>query len=517
MLSSRPDSPEAGFSLRGVRAGLEAVSGNPGALVGLLVVGQIAGWTLAPALTHDAPPLDVVEGYMWGREWVAATYKHPALPSWLLEASYLLTGAVGWPSYLIAQLFVAATFIFVFLLGCDLVGPQRAGAGTLLLTGIAYFSWPTVAFNHNIAEMTFGAALPWGLWRAVERRSIAAWTIFAALAAASLYAKLAAVILLVLVLAWIISDTRARHSVLTAGPWVGLGVFVILIAPLAFWLVAHDFAPLKYASLRLTRLAGDGVHVFLANVVLNFLPMLAMLGIAGMIGPRPLPKPSSEDARQALPPIGDRELRYLLLFTAGPLALTVIGATLSGSNVRSAWGSQLFSLVGLLAVALCADRFNQQALRRLAVAAAAGLIIAPVGYALVVCYRLPLSGEPLRVNWPQAEISARMRSIWAREMDSPLRIIAGETWIAGLIGIDAPDRPSVFTNGDPALSPWITQERLETEGMLVVWDTARRAPPTPILPLMRAPIRTEKFVWPRLPNGPELSISYVIVPPQADD
>ena len=60
---------------------------SPAALVGLLVAGQIVAWTLAPTLTHLVPPLDVVEGYMWGREWVIATYKHPALPSWVLEAT----------------------------------------------------------------------------------------------------------------------------------------------------------------------------------------------------------------------------------------------------------------------------------------------------------------------------------------------------------------------------------------------------------------------------------------------
>ena len=97
---------------------------------------------------------------MWGREWVIATYKHPALPSWVLEATRILTGAVGWPAYLVSQLFVAATFLFVYLLGCDLMGRQRAAAGTLLLTGIVYYSWPTPEFNHNVAQTPFWAGSP---------------------------------------------------------------------------------------------------------------------------------------------------------------------------------------------------------------------------------------------------------------------------------------------------------------------------------------------------------------------
>ena len=45
---------------------------DPTTLVALFVALQIVAWTLAPALTHTSPPLDVVEGYMWGREWVLA-------------------------------------------------------------------------------------------------------------------------------------------------------------------------------------------------------------------------------------------------------------------------------------------------------------------------------------------------------------------------------------------------------------------------------------------------------------
>src|SRR6266850_1682315 len=81
---------------------------HPALLVAMLAAGQIVAWTLAPSLIHSAPPLDVVEGYLGGHEWVIGTYKHPALPSWVLEASRLMTGVVGWPAYLVAQLFVAS-------------------------------------------------------------------------------------------------------------------------------------------------------------------------------------------------------------------------------------------------------------------------------------------------------------------------------------------------------------------------------------------------------------------------
>ena len=44
---------------------------------------QVLCWTLAPLLTNNAPPLDVVENTVWGTERVIATYKNPALSSLL--------------------------------------------------------------------------------------------------------------------------------------------------------------------------------------------------------------------------------------------------------------------------------------------------------------------------------------------------------------------------------------------------------------------------------------------------
>jgi 4-amino-4-deoxy-L-arabinose transferase-like glycosyltransferase len=491
---------------------------NPTALVALLVAGQIVAWTLAPVLTHYAPPLDVVEGYMWGREWVIATYKHPALPSWALEASRLLTGAVGWPAYLVSQLFVAATFVFAFLLGRDLTGPRRAAAGTLLLTGIAFYAWPTPEFNHNVAEMPFWAALPWALWRAVERRGVGWWALVGALAAGGLYAKLTTALLLVTLAAWILWDARARQCLATPGPWLGLAIFVALAAPLALWLVAHDFAPLKYAAARSAQPregGGGGVPVFLVNVVLNLAGMLAMLAIAGLIGPRRRSAAGGAAAEPPPPPVAPRALRYLLVLTAGPLVLAIVAALIAGANLKSAWGSSMFNLAGILAVALTSERFDFTALRRIAMAAAVAIVVVPLAYALVVASGPSRAGAPLRVSWPQAEISKRFAAIWARETGRPLRIVSGDNWVAGLVGVTAKDRPSILNNGDPALSPWITRERLEREGMLIVWEAASKRIPPALQPLVDArPAREERFRWRRSKDRGDLVIGYAIVPPR---
>lgn len=482
---------------------------DPATLVALLVLGQIVVWTLAPALSHTAPPLDVIESYMWGREWQVATFKHPALPSWVLEASYLLTGAYGWPAYLASQFFVAATFLLVFLLGRDMMGSERAAAGTLLLTGIAYYAWPTPEFNHNVAETPFWAALPFALWRAVERRSILWWAIAGAAAAGGMYAKFTTALLLATAAAWIVLDARARQALMTPGPWLGLAVFAVLIAPLMLWLVTHDFAPLKYAAHRTVQDSTGGVFGFLLNLLLNIAGMLVMLAVAGLFR-RGAPIPQAAPEQQ----VDARARRCLLLFTAGPLVLAIVGAVISRTGLKSAWGSSMFNLIGLLALALVPGRIDARGLRRIAACAVVALTVVPIGYGLVIGLGPRFSSMATRVQWPQAEISDRIVKVWARETGRPLRIVAGDDWIAALVGLTAKDRPSILSRGETSLSPWITPDRMAAEGMLVVWDVRSKRIPASLVPIVASSrMGEEKFAWPRPGKQPPLVLGYAIVPP----
>ena len=486
----------------------------PGVLVALLAGGQIAAWTLTPVLTHSSPPLDVVEGYMWGREWVLATYKHPALPSWALEASRLVTGATGSPAYLLSQACIAATYLFVYLLGRKLMGPARAAAGTLALTGIAFYAWPTVEFNHNVAETPIWAALAWALWHAVKRQTTSWWLLLGALAALSMYAKFASALLLLTIAAWLLWDEGARQRLYSRGPWLGLAAFAVLLAPLVHWLWANDFAPLHYAAQRAVRVQGLAPHYFLfiGNVVLNLVGMPAILYMAGLLGP--LRRTLAADPADA--PV-DAAVPYLAALTLGPFAVALLGALISGAGLKTAWSSSMFNLAGLLGVALNWRRFDPRALERIAGCAATLLVVVPIAYGLIVAFALERQGLHMRVSWPQAEISRRMTAIWTSETGRPLRIVAGSDWIAGLVGISAPDRPSLLSNGDRALSPWISAERLRREGMLIVWDAGSPRVPQALSKIVAEhaglPAREEHFTWPGLEGG-DLAIGYVIVAPQ---
>jgi 4-amino-4-deoxy-L-arabinose transferase-like glycosyltransferase len=503
---------DVGWYVRGAIGWVQHLPENPGTLIAVCAGLQVVVWTLSPALMNWAPPLDVVESAMWGREWVLATHKHPALPSWVLEAAHVLAGGrVGWPTYLAPQLFVAATFACVFLLGRDLMDASRAAAGTLLLTGVGTYAWLTPEFNHNIAQLPFWAGVALALWRAVERQSVLWWTLVGLLAASGVYAKLTTGVLLTTLAAWTLLDAKARRSLVTPGPWLALAIFLALVAPLMVWLVHHDFQPLAYAAERSQQNKSGSVLMFALSTFGNIAGLLIMLPLAALVGGW-----SGDQRSSAASPghVGPRALRYLIFLAVGPLLLAVVAALVSRSGLRAAWASPMFNFLGLLAVALASPGFRTRTLARIAACAGGLLLLAPVGYALAVELDVHKAGKTMRVNWPQAEIARRFAAIWDRETGRPLRIVAGDPWVAGLVGITAKDNPSLFDSGNQTISPWITRERVGREGMLVVWQNTKR-PPHRIAEFMEGrPVGEERFRNAR--SGKDFVIRYVVVPPTFD-
>jgi 4-amino-4-deoxy-L-arabinose transferase-like glycosyltransferase len=480
-----------------------------------LIAAQLGFWTLAPAWSHSAPPLDVVEMYAWGREGVVATFKHPNLPGLVLEGLRQLTGIAGWPAYLVSQLFVAATFVAVFALGRELMDARRALAGTLLLTGVYFFSWPTPEFNHNVSMMPLWALTAWMLWRATTKASFGAswlsWILLGLFGALSLWAKYSSIVFLVAAAAWILWDARARKSLLTPGPYLALLVFAGVAAPQALWLFTHDFQPLDYAARRSAQGATwFAPFEFLLTQVLNHLPMLVVLWCAGLFGKSAADAPQKPETRA---------LRFLLLMGLAPVLLTAAGALIGGAGLKASWGSAMFNLSGLLAIALLSSRVTQARLGRVALGAGILIVLVSGLYFAHMRYGALLTDKPLRGNWPQAEVSAALEQQWREETGgAPLRIVAGDIWTAGLIGMSDAEPPSVLINGDFETSPWVTPQRIQREGMLLVWREGDDLP-APMIELResagervlaRLTMRFRQF-----PNLEQLRVNYVIVPPGA--
>lgn len=483
----------------------------PAQMVAVAVGLQISLWSLVPGLLYAAPPLDVVEGYVHGPHWVLTTLKHPALPSWLLEASRWLTGAVGWPAYVISQLCIAATFGLVYLLGCRLFDAPRAAAGTLLLTGVVYFAWPSIEFNHNVALMPLWIGFFYGLWRAVDDQSLLWWLATAVIAAAMMYTKLSSAVAFAAAGIWLLSDVKGRRTLMQPAPWFAAAVFAALIVPLILSLRASGFAPLAYAASRAEGAANANPLVFIFAQVLAVSGLLALFGIALLVVRRAGPAPTDQGFGTASL---DRGRRFLLVASAGPLVLVVILALLSGGGLRSSWAASMMSTSGMLAFALAGSTFTRAHIRPIFWGAMGLLIVAPLVFGAVHIARGAYEARPARAHWPQADISRALNELWRAETGQPLRFVAGPFWPAGLVALSGRDMPVVIVGGDLASAPGVTMAQLKRDGVLIVGTTGM-AETVPRLAGLGVPAKSGDLTFPiaGARRGQSVRLTWALIPP----
>ena len=478
---------------------------RPGRTVALLCLAQALVWTLAPALTHSAPPLDVVEMLVWGREWVVATYKHPNLPGLLLEGVRLLSAGALWPAYLLAQACVAASFIAVYLLGRDLLGPGRALAGTLLLTGIFYYSWPTPEMNHNLVQMPLWAWACLALWRSVQGGRIVWWLLLGGFAGLSMWAKYSSGLILAAAGLWMLADAQARAHLARPGPWAALAAFAVIAAPQAAFLIETDFLPFDYALARAGSGKAGGPFSFLLTQIADHAVFLLMALAAGLFGRGAFRSPTEEA----------RARRFLLVMGLLPALMAALMAGAAGMGLKDMWGMPMFNLSGLLLLALLPGRFEDRRLARIAAMAAGLLILVPAAYAVSVVLRAERSDKPSRVVWPQDDIASRLLQAYEGEVGAAPRIVAGPLWEAGLIALAAPGAPPVSIDADERKSPWVSAEKISRNGALVVWRTGSK--PAPGLAALAAGqvTKQETFPWSGSADAVPIRISWTAIPPRA--
>jgi hypothetical protein len=168
----------------------------------------------------------------------------------------------------------------------------------------------------------------------------------------------------------------------------------------------------------------------------------------------------------------------------------------------------MFNLSGLIAVALL-RRLDDVQFRRIVAGAAIFLIVTPIVHAAVVKTGTSRQ-KPMRVLWPQADIAERFNTLWHQATNAPLRIVGGERWVAGLVGLENPDEPSVYTDLNSKFAPWITPERLAEQGLLVVWREQDGADLS-MLPASLT-VTTRTFEWSK--TSPPIQIRYAIALPR---
>jgi hypothetical protein len=77
--------------------------------------------------------------------------------------------------------------------------------------------------------------------------------------------------------------------------------------------------------------------------------------------------------------------------------------------------------------------------------------------------------------FPASELGAFFADSFQRRTGQPLAAVAGDPQLAMLISYAAPGRPHLLLDATPTLTPWLSFQRFNETGGVIVWRTADTA------------------------------------------
>lgn len=445
-------------------------------------------WALAPWLIIDSHFLDVTEGISWGREWQLGYYKHPPLSSWVLYSFYYLFGNVG--PYLLSQLCILLTLTLVWQLGRSIYRESgdnlRVRLGTLSLLLIFYFTWPSIEFNHNLAQMPVWAGLTLCFYRAVHGdldKATAYWLSTGTLAGVALLTKYSSVVLILSLALYLATSQQTRSWFRRPVFWCSALIALLIFSPHLWWLMDHNFLPFEYASARATLGKPWNAWLpfrFLLVQILNHLFLILALMVCGLPFFRHLRQASDTkaDCRRywlRKPPA----ILFLMFAGLGPALLTSFASLVLQMKTVDMWGMPMWNLSGLLVFSFLNRTWFERYSGRFQTLLVMFLAMVTVAMLLVHAGQGPAFKQLARSNWPSEAMSEQALAAWKGVSTCPLTSVASEYWYSGLItnhlnpqqntGI----QPSMLISKNLSLTPWVSLPDLSKQGVLLVWQEGR--------------------------------------------
>ena len=408
-------------------------------------------------------PLDVIEGYAWGHEWLIGTHKHPPMQAWLLESVYAVTGRARWAPYLTSQLAIVTAFWAVWQTGKRIAGEPAALVGVLLLEGIVYYNFTSPEFNPNVLQLPFWALAGWSFHKAVKDDKLIDWWLLGLWAAGGMYTKYSSGLFLLTLAGSMLAHRDGRRRLTSVGPYLAVAVAVVLLLPHLSWLVHNDFIPWKYTQGRLERnydqysVAITTVLMVVGQLIALLFAMLLMLVLY--------------DRRRApeRAPAASFDRVFLSFAAFGPFLTTFCLSLFFGYHIRDMWETPFWNFIGLWAVVFFRPALTSFDLHRFSIAWVLVFFAGLLAFVSNETLSPYVTAKPKRTIFPGHRLSDAIISQWHARFHAPLHYVIGNTWLAGNVAWYADDRPHVLMEGDPSISPWIDMSDLKKSGGVIVW------------------------------------------------
>lgn len=492
---------------------IELIRARPRLVVWVALLSQAVLWLIVTLPFYDSPPPSLALTLAYGREYQVGTELGPPLAPWLADLAYRAAGNHMFGVYLLAELCSVAALWILFLLGRMLVGSQHAVLAVLLTMTITAFGAPTLQFGPEVLARPLWALLLLHSWELIGRGQRNVWFAWSIAAGLLLLTTSAAAMLLALIAAFSVANTKIRPTLRSVDLMVAILMAAVLALPYMIFVMRTGPPGLSFPAPD-----GLGARALMWGWLIAGL-VLAVAGILILAAINSLSLTGKEEDAPFLyrPPVEPLSRQFVYFFAIAPPIAASLGAGFFGLE-RIVGGPGVALMMAGPAVVVAAGDLIHLRRRRLLRAVWAGVIVAPVLAVVASTLFLPWTdSDEVKTSLPAREIAQFFTDSFERRTNHRLSAVGGDPEIAGLIAL-GPARPHLFNAAAPQRTPWTTLRGFDQTGGVVVWrasDTAGTPPPE-IAKRFRGLTPEVPRSFDRLVNGqqPTLRIGWAIVRPK---
>jgi len=393
-------------------------------------------WTLIPSITNKNLPLDTIEALAWGSNLDWGFNKHPPMSAFFVEFFFQLLGSKDWAYYLLSQIFVVVSFIYVFKFANEILQDAKLSLiSVLVLESIFFYNFTTPEFNVNVCQLPFWSLVVYYTWKIYSIKEIKIFDcfllgLFAAIGFLSKY--LFFYLLVSITLLFLYSIFYKKIKKFDFKYLIILEVFVILLIPHLIWLNENDYVTISY-GLKRTGLEQSG----------NFdnikLPIIFLLKQLGILIPFFILNLFLIKKFRFKINFSDKKFVFLFFVNLLPIILIILTSAVTGSKIRTMWMTPFYLFFGVMFIYFLKSQINIKKISSFLIIFIILFFSSPIIYSYI-----SVKEKNKRTDYAGKEIAELVERRWNKNFSNEIMYVIGDEWHAGNLSYHLPSRPKWF-------------------------------------------------------------------------
>ena len=400
----------------------------------LFLILHLFFWTLAPSISNINLPLDTIEALAWGSNLEWGFNKHPPFSAFAVEIFYTIFGSNDWAYYLLSQIFVIVSLIYVWKFSNEIFDEKIYSLlSVLTLSGIYYYNFTTPEFNVNVSQLPFWALTVYFFWKSINSNNRINWILFGIFSALGFLSKYLFIYILLAIFFYFILNIKIYKKFIT-NYLLSIAISLAILTPHFIWLFKNNFITIVYGLNRsaLTNTTWvdhlENPLVFIFKQILILIPFFIMIFI--------LLKKFNFKFN-----LKNRKNLFLVSINLIPIILILFTSIVSGAKIRTMWMTPFYLFFGTLFIEIFRKNIDLKKIRKFLIFFLFLFVLSPAIYLGISIY-----DKNKRTDFPGKEIARLVQNKWNDNFVNDIKIVIGDEWFGGNLSYHLNSRPVWFND-----------------------------------------------------------------------